>query len=96
MCSLTLSLYQVQACLTTPKQVFYAALSVLTHRTSPEGFRLLRVIRSYLNLDSWIGLDVHTERTLREMDAELLVFNAALNVSHNLHCRYQQHSPDTL
>ncbi|KAG1800477.1 uncharacterized protein HD556DRAFT_1230432 [Suillus plorans] len=57
---------------------FYAALSVLKCQVSPEGYRLLRVIRSYLRLDSLIGLDVHTERTLAMIDAEFLVYDTAL------------------
>ncbi|KIK35236.1 hypothetical protein CY34DRAFT_17146 [Suillus luteus UH-Slu-Lm8-n1] len=60
------------------KQAFYAALSVLKRQVSPEGYRLLQVIRSYLQLDSLIGLDVHTERTLEMIDAEFLVYDAAL------------------
>ncbi|KAG0696432.1 hypothetical protein DFH29DRAFT_984614 [Suillus ampliporus] len=60
------------------KQAFYAALSVLKCQVSPEGYRLLRIIRSYLQLDSLIGLDVHTERTLAMIDAEFLVYDAAL------------------
>ncbi|KAG2144311.1 hypothetical protein DEU56DRAFT_870425 [Suillus clintonianus] len=59
-------------------QVFYAALSVLTRRASSEGYCLLRVICSYLQLDSLIGLDVHTEQTLAMLDAEFLAFDAAL------------------
>lgn len=62
------------------KQAFYAALSVLKRQVSPEGYRLLRVIRSYLRLDSLIGLDVHTERTLAMIDAEFLVYDTALKV----------------
>ncbi|KAG1904216.1 uncharacterized protein F5891DRAFT_1126635 [Suillus fuscotomentosus] len=60
------------------KQVFYAALSVLKRQVSSEGYRLLHVIRSYLQLDSLIRLDVHTERTLEMIDAEFLVYDAAL------------------
>ncbi|KAG1768464.1 hypothetical protein EV702DRAFT_1181984 [Suillus placidus] len=60
------------------KQAFYVALSVLKRQVSPEGYRLLHVIRSYLQLDSLIGLDVHTERTLEMIDAEFLVYDAAL------------------
>ncbi|KAG2746323.1 hypothetical protein P692DRAFT_20739518, partial [Suillus brevipes Sb2] len=60
------------------KQTLYSALNVLTHRASPEGYRLLRVISSYLQLYSYIGLDVQTTSTLAALDAELLVFNTAL------------------
>ncbi|KAG2126977.1 hypothetical protein BD769DRAFT_1668098 [Suillus cothurnatus] len=60
------------------KQTLYAGLNILTPRASPEGYQLLRVISSYLQLDSWIGLDVHTESTLAEIEAELLVFDTEL------------------
>ncbi|KAG0692108.1 hypothetical protein DFH29DRAFT_985943 [Suillus ampliporus] len=60
------------------KQTFYSALNILTHRANPEGYQLLRVISSYLQLDSYIGLDVHMTSTLAALNAELLVFNAML------------------
>ncbi|KAG1876628.1 hypothetical protein DFJ58DRAFT_712860 [Suillus subalutaceus] len=60
------------------KQSFYAALSILKQSNSPEGNQLLRLIGSYLQLDSYIGLDVHTMSTLDAIEAELLVFNNAL------------------
>ncbi|KAG1769707.1 hypothetical protein EV702DRAFT_1181706 [Suillus placidus] len=60
------------------KQVFYVALSVLKRQVSPEGYRLLHVICSYLQLDSLIGLNVHTEGTLEMIDAKFLVYDAAL------------------
>ncbi|KAG2057487.1 hypothetical protein BDR06DRAFT_980881 [Suillus hirtellus] len=60
------------------KQTLYSALNVLTHRASPEGYQLLCVISSYLQLDSYIGLDVQTTSTLAALDAELLVFNTTL------------------
>ncbi|KAG1876519.1 hypothetical protein DFJ58DRAFT_720982 [Suillus subalutaceus] len=63
------------------KQVFYSAVNVFNQRTSPEGYKLLRVISSYLQLDSYIGLDVHTSSTLAAIDAELLVFDSALKVN---------------
>ncbi|KAG1847898.1 hypothetical protein F4604DRAFT_1883959 [Suillus subluteus] len=60
------------------KKTLYPALNILMHRVSPVGHQLLCVISSYLQLDSWIGLDVHTERTLAVIEAELLVFDAEL------------------
>ncbi|KAG2110903.1 uncharacterized protein F5147DRAFT_745048 [Suillus discolor] len=60
------------------KQTLYLALNILTHRASPVGHQLLRVISSYLQLDSWIGLDLHTEHMLAAINAELLVFDAEL------------------
>ncbi|KAG1765353.1 hypothetical protein EDD22DRAFT_978791 [Suillus occidentalis] len=63
------------------KQAFYAAVTVLNQRTSPEGYKLLRVISSYLQLDSYIGLDVHTSSMLAAINAELLIFDSALKVN---------------
>ncbi|KAG2352431.1 hypothetical protein BDR07DRAFT_1455035 [Suillus spraguei] len=60
------------------KQTLYAGLNILMPRAFPEGYQLLRVISSYLKFDSWIGLDVHTESTLAEIEAELLVFDTEL------------------
>ncbi|KAG1865264.1 hypothetical protein F4604DRAFT_1881913 [Suillus subluteus] len=60
------------------KQSLYACLTILTARTSPEGYQLLRVISTYLQLDSLIGLDVHTEGTLAAIEAKLLVFDTEL------------------
>ncbi|KAG2151772.1 hypothetical protein BD769DRAFT_1623523 [Suillus cothurnatus] len=60
------------------KQAFYAGLNILTSRASQEGHQLLRVISTYLQLDSLIGLDVHTEGTLAAIEAELLVFDTEL------------------
>lgn len=62
------------------KQTLYACLNLLTPRTSPEGHQLLRVISTYLQLDSLIGLDVHTEGTLAAIEAELLIFDTELKV----------------
>ena len=62
------------------QQVFYAALIYLTHTTSPEGYWLVRMLRSYLQLDSLIGLNIHTESTLAMIEEELLVFNKELKV----------------
>ncbi|KAG2132824.1 uncharacterized protein EDB93DRAFT_1242892 [Suillus bovinus] len=59
-------------------QSFYAALNALDRRSCLEGYRLLHVICSYLELDSLIGLDVHMERTIAMIEDELLVFGAAL------------------
>ncbi|KAG1739543.1 hypothetical protein EDB19DRAFT_1928076 [Suillus lakei] len=60
------------------RQSLYSALTILKQSDSPEGHRLLCLISSYLQLDSYIGLDVHTTSTLDAIEAELLVFNDAL------------------
>ncbi|KAG2140624.1 hypothetical protein DEU56DRAFT_734807, partial [Suillus clintonianus] len=60
------------------RQSLYSALNILKQADSPDGYRLLRVISSYLQLDSYIGFNVHTTSTLNAIEAELLVFNDAL------------------
>ncbi|KAI5993201.1 hypothetical protein EDD15DRAFT_2388095 [Pisolithus albus] len=60
------------------KVIFYALLNVFTKTATPEGYCLLRVLASYLQLDTLIGLDVHTERTIGMINTELLEFDNAL------------------
>ena len=67
--------------------MFYAVVISLMHTTSPEGYRLVRMLRSYLQLDSLIGLNIQTEGTLAMIEEELLVFNKELKVL-SLHCTH--------
>ncbi|EIW76794.1 hypothetical protein CONPUDRAFT_63473 [Coniophora puteana RWD-64-598 SS2] len=61
------------------KQVLFVAQNLLTPKTSPEGYALLLVIRSYLELDCYIGLDVHTDDTIAAGEAELERFSKVLD-----------------
>ncbi|KAG1830270.1 hypothetical protein DFJ58DRAFT_737038 [Suillus subalutaceus] len=61
--------------------IFYSVVNVFNQRTSPEGYKLLHVISSYLQLDSYIGLDVHYIKHAGSNDAELLVFDSALKTT---------------
>ncbi|KAI5989534.1 hypothetical protein EDD15DRAFT_2171237 [Pisolithus albus] len=60
------------------KEIYYACLSIFTKDQTPEGYRLLHILTSYLELDSLIGLDVHTEKTIDMIESELLRFDRAL------------------
>ncbi|KAI6024319.1 hypothetical protein EDC04DRAFT_2606499 [Pisolithus marmoratus] len=60
------------------RQCFYAALNILTTEGSPAGYQLLRMMHSYLQLDSLIGLDVQTEKTIGMIENELIVFRDEL------------------
>ncbi|KAI6012112.1 hypothetical protein BKA83DRAFT_4466503 [Pisolithus microcarpus] len=62
------------------RQCFYAALNILTATNSPAGYRLLRMMRSYLRLDTLIGLDLQTETTVGMIENELTVFRDELKV----------------
>ncbi|KAG9309309.1 hypothetical protein JVU11DRAFT_10797 [Chiua virens] len=55
------------------KQVYYAVLHVLTPSASPEGYHWLRMLSTYLQIDSLLGLDVHTDETLSTIDQEILL-----------------------
>jgi len=63
------------------QQSFYATLNALDRRSCSEGYRLLHVICTYLELDSLLGLGVHMERTIAMIKNKLLVFGAALKVN---------------
>ena len=63
------------------QQVFYSLLNVLKKKTIPEGYALLKMLHSYLELNGLISLDVHMERTLSMIESELLIFNDSLKVS---------------
>ncbi|KAF8834493.1 hypothetical protein BDN67DRAFT_1016452 [Paxillus ammoniavirescens] len=67
------------------QQALYACLDVLTHSGSPVGYQMLRMLRSYLQLDSLIGLDIHTDKMVAAIEAELLVFSDELKVCHSFY-----------
>ncbi|KIN94042.1 hypothetical protein M404DRAFT_35449 [Pisolithus tinctorius Marx 270] len=60
------------------KQIFYAGINVLKKSITPEGYQLLQVIRSYLQLDSLVSLDVQTEHTVNMINDEILTFDQTL------------------
>ncbi|KAI6004782.1 hypothetical protein EDD15DRAFT_2359613 [Pisolithus albus] len=60
------------------RQTFYATLNILTNDVSHEGYQLLRMLHSYLELDSLIGLSVHTDRTLELIEKEQVTFKNKL------------------
>ncbi|KIK77496.1 hypothetical protein PAXRUDRAFT_166670, partial [Paxillus rubicundulus Ve08.2h10] len=67
--------------LSIASQLFYSMLNVLTSAASPKGYLLLELISSYLQLDSLIGLNVHMESMLTNIEVEHLIFNRRLKVS---------------
>lgn len=44
------------------------------------GYALLRCIASYLHIDMYVSLDVHTESTIKAGKAEVLEFQTHLEV----------------
>ena len=63
------------------QEVFYASLNVITHAKTREGYQLLHMLRSYLDMESLFDLDLHTETTLEMFSQELMVWSAKLEVS---------------
>ncbi|KAK0475391.1 hypothetical protein IW261DRAFT_1422226 [Armillaria novae-zelandiae] len=59
-------------------QILFAAHSVLTKTKNPNAYLLLKVIRSYIELDMYTSMDVHTEKSIDEGRQLLGVFEANL------------------
>jgi hypothetical protein len=65
--------------------IIFALHNVLDETSDPQGYRLLKLLRSYLELDMWADLDVHTSATLESAEDELLRFSALLKASSFMH-----------
>ncbi|KAF8869135.1 hypothetical protein BD779DRAFT_1682542 [Infundibulicybe gibba] len=57
------------------KQILFATQSLINERDHPEVYSLLKVLRSYINLDSYAALHVHTARTINAGHRELVRFS---------------------
>lgn len=72
----------LNCCAMTKNQISpFVTHSYLEERESPVGYLLLKCIRSYLIVDSYLTMAVHTEDTMAEGEVELLKFGEHLNVS---------------
>ncbi|EIW83675.1 hypothetical protein CONPUDRAFT_50298, partial [Coniophora puteana RWD-64-598 SS2] len=60
------------------KQVLFCAYNILTPTYSPEGYKLLQLISSYLELDAYFSLEVHTTETIRAAWKEVNRFGTLL------------------
>jgi hypothetical protein len=60
------------------KVVLYASYNIISE--SEEGYLLLKLFWSYLELDMYASLTVHTESTISAGRAELLTFESLLHV----------------
>lgn len=59
------------------------AHNVLTHDASPSGYKLLICLQSYLALDMYTALEVHTTETIERGRNELKRFMSLLEVCLN-------------
>ena len=55
--------------------------SLLEESESSEGYLLLRVLHSYLILDTYAAMEVHTTETIEAGRKELAQFESLMNVS---------------
>jgi hypothetical protein len=69
--------------------MLYAAHNVLMGTEDKAGYALLKCIASYLHIDMYVSLDVHTESTIAAGEEEVLVFQKCLEV-----CGLQNYSGD--
>ncbi|KAF9537471.1 hypothetical protein CPC08DRAFT_651734 [Agrocybe pediades] len=60
------------------KIIVYASHNVLTSTSTKRGYHLLKLIRSYLELDMYASLTVHTDRTIAAGREELQKYNTLL------------------
>jgi hypothetical protein len=62
------------------QMVIFATHNIITHSEHPAGYLLLKVLRSYIALDMYAALEVHTAVTIAAGRKELLRFSKALKV----------------
>jgi hypothetical protein len=62
------------------KVVIYAVHTELLESENPLGYLLLRCLRSYVILDMYAALEVHTAETIGAGRAEVLKFSALMKV----------------
>jgi len=60
--------------------MIFAAHNVLERSRSPDGYLMLRILRSYLELDMYAALEVHTTETITAGRQELLKFSLLIQV----------------
>lgn len=60
--------------------IIYGAYNILTEENSEEGYLVLRIIWSYLELDMYASLTIHTEVTLSAGREELLRYSDLIRV----------------
>ena len=60
--------------------LLHGAYNILTPENSEEGFLLLQVVRSYVELDLYASLTMHTESTIAAGRAELLKYDGLIQV----------------
>ncbi|THG93164.1 hypothetical protein EW026_g7995 [Hermanssonia centrifuga] len=60
------------------KLIVLASSNVILEESCPEGYALLKLIRKYVELDMYLGFEVHTDDTLNAFEARLLEYEELL------------------
>ncbi|OSD02004.1 hypothetical protein PYCCODRAFT_1368332, partial [Trametes coccinea BRFM310] len=60
------------------KNILFTSHSVVTRTASPVGYQLLRLIRAYVEMDTYAGLPLHTTWTIQDGKHSQAVFSARL------------------
>lgn len=63
------------------KILVFTAHNILTPEESPHGYHLLQLIRSYIELDMYASLVMHSVDTIAAGEQELLNYHRLLEVS---------------
>ncbi|KAJ3522988.1 hypothetical protein NM688_g8795 [Phlebia brevispora] len=51
--------------------IIHVSHNVIDEKTCPEGLQLLKTIRAYQVLDTWLSFDLHTEETVAEIEKSI-------------------------
>ncbi|KZP33133.1 hypothetical protein FIBSPDRAFT_721651, partial [Athelia psychrophila] len=63
--------------------IIFATYNVITEAACPLGYLLLKCLRTYLIVDMYVALEVHTQTTIQEGRAAILAFGADLTAYMN-------------
>lgn len=64
--------------------IVFSSHNILSEDRTPRGYCLLKLMRSYLELDMLASLTTHSETTIEAIGTELLRYGALLDVSIDL------------
>ena len=60
--------------------MLFVSHSLLTQTKSPHGYLLLQLLRSYLIIDTFSAMEVHTEKTIADGREEIRNFEQKMTV----------------
>jgi len=63
-----------------PKMSIFITHDIVSDKNSPHGHLLLQLLRSFLILDTYTSMEVHTTETLQKGEEELLHYSEIMQV----------------